>query len=96
MPKNCIIVALKRMHAQYFGLWAQYIMAKAHNVLNIGLWAQYIVAKALCYKLPLCVCVWVQYIVAKALCYKIFSARSVCGAVCVCLGAIDCGQSVVL
>ncbi len=42
------MVALKRMHAQYFGLCAQYNVAKAHNALDIGLWAQYIVAKALC------------------------------------------------
>ncbi len=33
------MVALKRMHAQYFGLWAQYNVAKAHNALDIGLWA---------------------------------------------------------
>jgi hypothetical protein len=75
------------MHAQYFGLWAQYIVAKSpqcaeHWVMgpiHCGLWAQYIVAKALCYnKLTLCVCVWVQYIVAKALCYKIFSRHCLC------------------
>ncbi len=73
--------------------------------LCVCVWVQYIVAKALCYKIisrrsvcVLFVCVWVQYIVAKALCYKIFLRRSsVCVlAVCVCLGAIHCGQSVVL
>jgi hypothetical protein len=64
---------------------------------------QYIVAKTLCYMLllwPLSVCVlfgcvWVQYIVAKALCYKSLAVQCVC-AVWVCLGAIYCGQSLVL
>ncbi len=79
MPKtNCIPVALKRMHVQFFGLWAQYNVAKAHNALDIGLWAQYIVAKALCYKLTLCVCVCVQYIVLTVppCCVNVYASQA--------------------